>query len=1102
MTGSLQNYSTYSVLSGTMEPKVWIAEAKRLGYDYLGLTDKSTLAGLVEFQKECKEQEIKPLLGAEFLMVDDASLRDKTQELGAVILYAKNEAGYKNLITINNRSQNRDTDAGGGFFYRARIDAKFLAEHSEGLVCIVPTIDGYGMRGLKDGVANEAVESIVKLDDLHYIFGLDFYVGVDISIDEDDAWYPVMERLMKLPYKKVVATNNHTPTEDTIHLLKVVRKLDHQNRQRKNLDRHIAYGCLVDADTIEETVGHYGFTDLSAEVAEKCNFVVQLGETFMPTPDCIFANSTEDIMFLSGQGFKKKLCPEMDIEKLENLDELLPYAEFFPHEHLAKGEAQDTLQNLGVYVERLRYEFEIIEQLGFMDYFNLVLKFCTVSDDMGHSRNYGRGSAGGSLVAYLLGITLIDPVRHDLLFERFLNPDRNDLPDIDLDFSKAGRDEVKNWMRDNYGGRRVVNIGTYGRLKVISGIQKLAKAYAFALPDNTGELVEYSAQSLQGQISNLHVAATKRGAAELEGLLEYDSFSKLYARHSDWIDSVVMPLCETIWNTGIHASGMLILPSDYNECMPVMSHSTSDFMITQYRDRICEEAGYPKFDILGLRNLDVLDHVKASLKKRGIDTPAFDEIPLDDPQAIAIFHEANTEGIFQFGTYSFQSYLPKLKPDTFDHIVAAVALIRPGTMKADVHKLFADAKNGYADVSYAHEDLAGITSQTYGFMVYQEQMMAIVKKIGGLTGAEADYVRKACGKKKLEDMEKWEAVFKEGAEGLNYEETMVEELWHNIVYFAEYSFNKAHSVCYASLAYYQAYLKARYPMEFWCASLSFADTGKGRGNKNSVYALKERAEKHGIEFVYPEMGAFATTFAPAGKNKIMWPLSAISGFGTSTLNVVDEIGIYSFKDMNQMLEMWPTKYVKKTAYINLIRAGFFNEAGKPREMMQMLLDLRRQLKISKKDEEVPFKYDHDDDFKWALERRDAFGTLTQPWKDSPLFHENVQSYPGQSLQQVEDDTPVFIGGFVESIYTKQNKYGNWFARVTLVDTDERHTVYIWNKVWEQECLDIPDENGKRQRIRKGQLVELAGMKRSWNERPQVSVGEIDNYIRIVADAGE
>lgn len=1239
---SVQNYTTYSMLSGVKEPKYWVDRATDLGYPALGICDKQTLAGLIEFQEACLAKSVQPILGCEFLVYEyagpDKEARTAAKKIGHVLLYIKSEQGFKNLIYLNNFSH----DPERGKFYRPRISLELLKQYSEGLVCITPSEGGVGTQNEENTLRLTKMDQLIELSN---IFREDFYIGLNPLLDSTSKYIYANEALVKVvdhgTFKGIYGFNAHYPISSEANLYDVLRVMD-TGRQPKNLPRQVVNGTMPDLSEVElrnrninsyfQTVHKLCMKSLS-EVMEKCSYIIPTGIYHMPEIQLETESLEQDLIQFIGEGFKLKLCPEATFETLKSFDELEEYNDRYPHEHIFKGEEPGTLNTLDVYLERLRYEYSVVEKMGFLDYFHIIHDICRHNQD----RAPGRGSGSGSLLSYLLNITDVDPIRHGLIFERFLNQDRKDLPDIDLDFSSASVGITEEYVKNKYGTNRVAPIITYSRLKVASAVKDIARAYSYTIPANDGTFTNYDYSNLNRQIKVPYVKATARGEEELEERLQFTNFEEFYKKHSKWFIDVIMPLQECVVNDGIHAAGTIITHLDHDECLPLKHNSKNSVFVSQWKDKDCEKRGFPKLDFLTIDALDVINRARYLIKKRhGIDVPHRREIPLNDPGALAVFENVETDGIFQFNTYAQKNYLLKMKPKTFDDAVAAVALVRPGPMLEEIHTHFAEVKNGERALIYDHEDLIPILGNTYGFMIYQEQMMSIVREIGGLTGVEAEKVRRACGKKKIDEMNKWEETFKGGAVSRGYEAELAEKLWEKIVKFAEYSFNKcltgdtivdlpggsqisieqleedlsvafegegpsqllqiqfdqiirpgemvtvhkngvkpvwrlvlengfsvkstlnhrfltdkgyvelgdmfhdtyvivkgwrllsgpdhfdmemsqvfsieyvgeemtydvemadpchnfiangivshnSHAASYSLISYEQAYIKSRWPQEYWAASMNFSSTDIKKDN--SAVNTKYQAVDEGIEFIYPNIFAFASDFEPYGDHEIIWPLKRIKGLGTKAVESICEGDRSSFSSIEEMYESVNKRVVNKGVFNALITAGFFDPICKPWEAAAEYYRLRG--------EEVPYEMAHKNLYRWYKLKNEAFNMIVTPWKDLAPFHEKVQRLQGVKLAEKKDGSKVFIGGYVEDLKIRQTKGGKWYAACKIVDDGESHDVKFWAPFWGNETLDI---EGKRPK--NGQVVELIGIKDSWNDRHQVTINDPDSYVKIVWD---
>lgn len=1086
---SLENYTTYSVLSGMMNPSQWVDRASELGYTALGICDKGTMGGHMDFQEQCQKKGIKPIFGASYIIVDDALERAKGNE-GSLLLYAKDAKGYENLIRINNFAN----DSSRGSYYHHRADVKVITEHSEGLIVVVPA--NYAAYADKPQKLGEMLQELEKA------FGEDLYVGVN-PVDPTEAKALSGIQASKT-WKTVPVYHCHYPHEAQGSLYEVVRNIEKSKTKKQNFHRSVVDGFLPES----------GPSETLSEIFDKCDYLIPTGKFFMPVVQLGFGDTIEEeCAYHLCVGICAKLWPEMDPEEMfqtvlkngkgteavtsliETLRKLPEFVSAKPSKRATKyPHTVSVLESLGLYLDRLETEVKVIQPKGFYDYFEIVRDLVSFIDKQGKDRGAARGSAAGSLFSYLLNITKVDPIEHGLLFERFLNEDRNDLPDIDMDFAQEDREDIKEYLFDKYGGEtRVCSIGSYERYKTAGLLQDLLGAYAWGAPDEHGDIIAYDSKYIT-MLMNYHVPGTVRGLEELALRLEYEPFAEFYAKHKTWFEEVVEPLFDTINNVSIHPAGSLVTAFPIDECMPVIRRSDGT-TLTQWRDKYCELRGFPKLDILGIKAVDIISYTKRLVMERhGVEIPDIEDIPLDDDAAFGVFQKAQTDGVFQFKSYGQHSFLPVFDPRNFYDLVVATSVKRPGPEDVGADEDILKIRHGLKEAEFDCVEMEEITKDTFGFVLYQEQLMQTVRVIGGLTGSEADYVRKACGKKKLSEMQKWEQVFKDGGLERGHSEELLDKLWTKIVAFAEYGFNKSHSVSYCLTSYLHAWLKSRYPTEFWCAALKYASTDAKK--YDSIFNLKGRATSEGFEFVFPTLHAFSDDFYPEGQKGILWPLQSIKGIGPSATQGVTCNGTKrSYKDVEEMVEMtWENANLG--VFKKLIQCGYFLPiADTPWDAAKKVFEVRNE--IAGKKDKLPYELSHENLADWQDTRNKVFGFTVSSWKDSAPFHPNVMRISTKRFKTVPDDTRLLIGGMVEDLrirhYRKdKNKF---YAQVTLTDDGEEYKIFIWDKMWMSKHLDIQD-----MRPRKGDLIELACEKSSWNDRPQASVNEANSYIRIVRRA--
>lgn len=1120
---SLQNYSTYSQFSGVKEPKEWAKRADELGHKAFGISEKQTLASLIEFQDELDEHDIQPILGEEFHVTKDVDLPDKADPyiLGTLLIYATSDEGVGNLIELHNLSQMRDE----GLWAesepeRPRIDVNMIQSvGQEGLEFVLPSYHGVG-KGYWQDNEHDALEHALELRK-----ELDgpFYLGVNpISANPDvhQANKRLIETFDDVPLVPIF--DAHVPAEHETYLYEQARIAD--GGDKECLDRDVSNPFMPSDEQVESLCEEHqpDLVEHLDEMAHNLEMIrqraegatIETGVYHMPEYEPSHGDSLEDdVLYYIGEGFKQKLVPDADFDKLESIDQLREWSDRYPDCQTRRGIDESELDTVGTYIDRLEHEFEIIKDLGYLDYFLIVRQICSHIDNEGYMRGYARGSAGGSLFSYVFNITRVDPIYHGLLFERFLNHDRNDLPDIDIDFSAEGREEARRFCRREWGDGHICNIGTFDRFKIVSAVKTLGRGLDWELPAEDGETVQYTRSKINMMCKDAGDKAdtTERGRGELEALIEAsDEFAAFYERHLDWFEGVILPMCESVSTQSVHAAGTLVTRDPIMRTVPIWEHDNGNW-VSEWNDSSCEHAGNPKFDFLNIEGVRVIETAMEFIEERhDVELPEIEDIPLDDEKALKLFRDVRTRGMFQARTYTQRSVFDLFATTCFDDVVIVNALGRPGPIEQEFHELFADIKEGREQPTYPHEDLKPVLGETFGLTVYQEQIMQIVKEIGGLSGSKSDYVRKATGKKIPEEMAKWESVFKEGGLEKGYDEDLLDQLWNTIVGFADYGFNKSHSVGYSLLTYHQAWLKARYPVEFWAAALEYSDDDGDDSDKSSQQLKSLVKNQYDIDIVYPTIFGFAPRFEPVdGQEAIYWPVNRIKGVGDSIKEAMAEGGRRSFDSMEHMVEEMDGTSCHMGVFKKLIKAGFFDPLGEPWDVRDEYFRVREEVQGYSPEGDIPVEMQHRDRYKWQRMKNDLYQMIVDPWKEVFVqdaqsdegFHPNVQFYDGHrgpSLDKVPDDDAVFIGGIVDFIEAKRTKYGDWYCKMRIKDEGEIHTVMCWDDFWEAQGLDDPRDSAK-QRPWKGALVEIVGKKRTWNDFSQVVVDDPAYHCRVIRD---
>ncbi|MFO7444902.1 MAG: DNA polymerase III subunit alpha, partial [Ignavibacteriaceae bacterium] len=787
----LHNHTHYSLQDGACTVDDLVNAAKKHGMQSVALTDHGVMYGIAEFYKKCKKEGIKPIVGMEAYVVsegsrfdrgkdDDPSGKKRKKHYNHLILLAKNKEGYKNLSKLSTLGHTE------GFYYKPRIDLELLRKYNEGLVCTSACAGGVVSVHLVNNNYDKAKEAAKTYKE---IFGDDFYLEIqDHNMDIDK---PILEGMPKLAKEldiKLVATNDcHYIEQDHALAHNILLLLSDKNGTDY---RQLRYGTdqvyFKSADEMKKLFKNYkGAIENTLEIDEKINFEMKTGEYFFP---------------------KFPIPPDSPAKTLDDYFELL-----------AREGLERKFNNITPEVkERFDFEISVIKQMGFSGYFLIVQDFINSAKKMNIPVGPGRGSAAGSLVAYCTGITNIDPLKYNLLFERFLNPARKSMPDIDVDFADDKRGEVIDYVRQKYGNNCVSQIITFNRLSSKAVIRDVARVLKIPIP--TVNKITKFIPSKFGKVYTIEQALKE--VPELKWVRDsQDDDIKNLIKYGKVLEGMNR-------NASKHAAGVVITPEDVSNYVPLANAVSQDEVVTQFNMKEIENAGLLKMDFLGLRTLTIIRDALTLIKKNhGIDID-IDNIPLDDEKTYQLFSKGQTTGVFQFESAPMREYLKKLKPTSLSDLSAMNALYRPGPM--EFIDDFIDRKFGVKEVRYLHPVLETILKETYGIIVYQEQVIQIANKVGGMSLAEADILRRAMGKKDLLAMKEQKVKFTEGAVQNGIPKKVAEEIFDAIDKFANYGFNKSHSVAYSYVAYQTAYLKAHYTPEFLAANLTneFGNTAK------------------------------------------------------------------------------------------------------------------------------------------------------------------------------------------------------------------------------------------------------------------------------------
>jgi DNA polymerase-3 subunit alpha len=883
----LHVHSHYSLLDGLPKIDQLLDYVKELGMDSVALTDHGVLYGAIEFYKKAKERDVKPIIGAEvyvaFEKMDQRrpNIDDKRYHL---VLLAKNEEGYKNLVKLITKAHL------GGFYYKPRVDEKLLAKHSRGLIALSACLQGKIPRLILSKKIEEAEKMALKYQE---IFGKDnFYLELQYhpNIKEQKTANEGLISISKKYGIPLVATNDihylkpeDAEAQDILMLINTgsdpndperltLKADDFSIRSPKEMEE--AFKDLPEA--IENT----------QKIAALCDFQFDLGKTKLPYFEIPNGKTpNEYLKDLCYQGLKSRFS-----------------------EHPSKE-----------VLDRLKYELSVIGQTGFAPYFLIVQDFVNWAKENRIVVGPGRGSVGGSLVAYLLNITNINPLKHNLLFERFLNPARVSLPDIDLDFTDRRRDEVIDYVAQKYGRDKVAQIITFGTMAARAVIRDVGRAlgYTYSYCDQVAKMIPFG----------FTLDQTLKRVSEFKQLYETEEQGKRLIDLARKLEGVAR-------HASTHACGVVISAQPLSDYVP-LQHPTQneENIVTQYEMHSIEDLGLLKMDFLGLKNLTIIEDTLSRIYvvRDGLKVD-IENIPFDDKKTFKLLQNGNTKGIFQLEGDGMTRYLKELKPTEFEDIVAMIALYRPGPI--ELIPTYIHRKHKKEKIEYLHPKLESILKSTYGIIVYQEQLMQVARELGGFSLAEADILRKAVGKKIRSLLLEQEERMINGMLKSGIKKEVAQKIWEWVLPFARYGFNKAHSTAYATIAYQTAYLKTHYPVEFMASLLT-----SEKADVERIAILIGECKKMGIEVLPPSINESLKNFTVIPKeNKIRFGLLAIKNVGSNVVDAIVEEKKNNgpFQSIGDFIQRVSCKDLNKKSLESLIKAGVFDELGERKELLENL----------------------------------------------------------------------------------------------------------------------------------------------------------------------
>lgn len=865
----LHVHTEYSLFDGTCRIKELVSHVKDMGQTALAITDHGVMYGAVYLYKECMAQGIKPILGCEVYVTRGSRFerpKGEKEKLGHLILLAENNEGYENLIKICSKAWTE------GYFHKPRADHELLRKYSKGLIAMSACVAGE----LPQAILNRDMDEARKVIEFYInTFGKENYFLElqNHSLPEEAEVRPVLASLAKEYGLGLVATNDfhYTKKEDAgsqeIKLcISTGNTLDDPNHFRFANEE---FYCKSGAE-MEAILGEYpGAMENTAKIAERCQVKLTFGEHKLPSFDVPVGEDSKSYL--------RKLCEQAIPER-------------YPH---PTGKEQ----------ERLDYELGVINQMGFSDYFLIVMDFIHYAKTHGIPIGPGRGSAAGSIVAYLLHITEIDPLRFDLLFERFLNPERVSMPDIDTDLCYRGRGQVIEYLAKKYGADQVAQIITFGTLAARAVIRDVGRVMNIPLRD-----VDKIAKMVPSG-PGVTLKKTLEGSKEFKDLYNSDGTVHTLIDHCLDLEGLSR-------NSGTHAAGVVICSKPVDEYVPIQL-TQDNFIQTQYEKDQVEQLGLLKMDLLGLRNLTVISDALEMIKaNRGIDID-INQIPNVDEKTCAMLCAGDTIGVFQSESQGFTNLLVQLHPDRFEDLIPMVALYRPGPLGSGMAEDFIKRKHGEIPIEYPHPSLEPILKETYGVILYQEQVMQIASVMGGFSLGQSDMLRRAMGHKEPEILQKNRDTFVKGAVGNGVDEKTANYVFDLMVHFAGYGFNKSHSVCYGWIAWQTAYLKAHFRPEFMAAMMTCYN-----GDKNKVSRYISDTRRAGVEIAAPDVNLSDAHFSVSG-NKILFGLAGIQNVGENAVESIISARRKGgpFTSMSDFLERVDGRGLNSRACESLIQCG-------------------------------------------------------------------------------------------------------------------------------------------------------------------------------------
>ena len=1069
----LHVHTEYSMLDGAAKISELVAEVARQEMPAIAMTDHGNVFGAFEFHKSAKSAGVKPIIGIEAYVAPESRFdkrrvkwaeggQDDVSGGGAythMTLLAENNQGLSNLFKLSSLASLE------GFYYKPRVDRELLSKYSKGIIATTGCAGGEIQTRLRMGAYKEAIKAASEYRD---IFGPEnFYLEImDHSIEIEQRAFADLIKLGKELNLPQLATNDlhYTHHDDAAahEVLLCIQSGSTMADPKRFKFENSEFYLKSPAQMREIFKDFKQACDNTLLIAERCETTMREGENLLPQFPVPTGQSEDSwLIKLANDGLATKMGNSIPTE----------------------------------YQDRLNFELEVMIKMGFPGYFLVVADLCDHARKVGIRVGPGRGSAAGSLVSYSLGITGLDPIKFGLLFERFLNPERISMPDIDLDFDERRRSEMIQYATTKYGDDRVAQIITYGTIKSKQAIKDSTRVlgYPYALGERLTKSLPPSVMGKDISLSGIFDMDNERygEASEFRNLYESDPDSKKIVDTALGIEGL-----KRQW--GVHAAGVILSKEPLLDVIPIHRRDADGAIITQFDMGACEATGLLKMDFLGLRNLSVLDDCLINIEKNLGKKVVLESLPLSDKKTFELLSRGDTLGVFQLDSAPIRSLLRSMAPDSFEDIAAVIALYRPGPMGEDSHNKYADYKNGRKAPIGIHPELDmplnEILKDTYGLIVYQEQVLAIARKVAGFTLGRADLLRKAMGKKDKKILDKEKVHFEDGMKANGFSEDAVEKLWQTLIPFSDYAFNRSHSAGYGLLSFWTAYLKANYPSEYMAALLTSVRDDK---DKSALYLNECR--RMGIKVLPPDVNESDSEYTPIGSD-IRFGLTAIRNIGENVVaSIINNRKAKSrYDSFGDFLTKVDAIVCNKKSIESLIKAGAFDSLNHSRRgLMMVFLEALDAVSETKRAESIG-----QFDLFGAANSTSVSGVVldipSPEWEkmmllgyeremlglyvsDHPLLGvehilRSVADFSISQISEVSHDQIITIGGLITQIQRKVSKQGTPWAIVTVEDLDGAVDVLFFSNAYANHGVNLVEDR----------IVAIRGRVDKREEQPRIS----------------